>query len=45
VAAPTFRNSSKRYDYLNNIQAINIYKVIWLSKEGGNGRVDVYGVR
>ena len=45
LTAPTFRTSSKKYDYLNSIQAINIVKVMRLGANGGYGVVDVFAVK
>lgn len=45
VATPTFRTSSKKYEYLNSVQAINHYKVMRLGAEGGYVRADVYLVK
>lgn len=45
VAAPTFRTSSKKYDYLNSIQAINIYKTMRLGTDGGYVRVEVFAMK
>ncbi len=45
VATPTFRTSSKKYDYLNGVQAINNYKVLRMSKDGGYAHIDVHAVK
>ena len=45
LTAPTFRTSSKKYDYLNSIQAINVVKVMRLGANGGYGVVNVYAVK
>lgn len=41
-AAPTFRTSSKKYDYLNGVQAVNRVKVFRLGSNGGYARVDIF---
>ena len=45
LTAPTFRTSSKKYDFLNSIQAINVVKVMRLGANGGYGVVNVYAVK
>ena len=45
VSAPTFRTSSKKYDYLNSIQGINRYKAMRMGTEGGYGRIEVFAVK
>ena len=45
VAAPTFRTASKKYDYLNSIQAINIYKAMRLGTDGGYVRAEVFAMK
>ncbi len=45
VSAPTFRTSSKKYDYLNSIQAINHYKVMRMGTDGGYGHIDVFAMK
>lgn len=44
-AAPTFRTSSKKYDYLNSIQAINKYMAVRLGPDGGYVKVDVFALK
>ncbi len=45
VTAPTFRTSSKKYDYLNAVQAINVVKMFKLDKDGGYGHIEVFVVK
>jgi hypothetical protein len=45
VTAPTFRTSSKKYDYLNSVQAVNVVKLLKLGADGGYGRVEVFVVK
>lgn len=45
VATPTFRTSSTKYDYLNNIQAINTYKIMRMGAEGGYARLDMFALK
>ena len=44
-ATPTFRTSSKKYDYLNGVQAVNRVKVFRLGADGGYARVDMFALK
>lgn len=44
-ATPTFRTSSKKYDYLNGIQAVNRVKAFRLGADGGYARVDIFALK
>jgi Protein of unknown function (DUF3237) len=44
-ASPTFRTSSKKYDYLNGIQAVNRYKVFRFGPDGGYASFDVFAMK
>lgn len=44
-ATPTFRTASKKYDYLNGIQAVNRVKAFRLGADGGYARVDIFALK
>jgi hypothetical protein len=44
-ATPTFRTASKKYDYLNGIQAVNRVRAFRLGADGGYARVDIFALK
>ncbi len=44
-ATPTFRTSSKKYDYLNGIQAVNRVRAFRLGTDGGYAHVDIFALK